>query len=230
MMRISATELARDPALGDEEVVRRVRAGETALYEVLMRRHNRAVYRVVRALLRDEAEVEDVMQQAYLRAFSRLDQFRGEARFSTWMISIALNEARGRLRRRATEATLDDGTDGAVPAPGLAENQPSDPEEQVSARELAALTERAVDRLPTDLRTVFVLRTVEGLDTADAAEALGVSEDVVKTRLHRARNNLREALADAAERSAPEAFPFPATRCNRVVAGVLSVILAGQRS
>ncbi|BDG05277.1 RNA polymerase sigma factor [Anaeromyxobacter oryzae] len=226
MERIAATELALDPRLLDEEVVRRVRAGETALYEVLMRRHNRAVYRAVRAILRDEAEVEDVMQQAYLRAYSRLDQFRGEARFSTWMISIALNEARGRLRRRATEATLDDGTEGDATAPGFSETLPSDPEQQASALELASITERAVDRLPSDLRTVFMLRTIEGLDTADAAEALGVSEDVVKTRLHRARAHLRAALADAVEQSAPVAFPFPARRCNRVVAAVLAAIEA----
>ena len=225
----TATALARYPMLPlpDEEVVRRVRAGDTAAYEVLMRRHNRTVYRAVRAILRDEAEVEDVMQQAYLRAFSRLDQFRGEARFSTWMIAIALNEARARLRRRASEATLDDGTEDVVPVPGLAEAPRTDPEEQASARELVELAEHAVDWLPTDLRTVFVLRTIEGLDTADAAAALGVSEDVVKTRLHRARSSLRAALADAVERRTPEAFPFPATRCDRVVAGVFGA-LAGR--
>jgi RNA polymerase sigma-70 factor, ECF subfamily len=223
MERIAAAELALDPALTDDEVVRRVRAGETRLYEVLMRRHNRTVYRAIRALIRNEAEVEDAMQGAYLNAFARLDQFRGEARFSTWLVSIALNEARARLRRHSTEEALEEAS-AVAPPPGAVEPERAGPEEEVSARELVMLTERAVDRLPPDLRTTFMLRAVEGLDTADAAAALGVSEDVVKTRLHRARAHLRTALAEAAEQRAQEAYAFPATRCDRVVAGVLATI------
>jgi RNA polymerase sigma-70 factor, ECF subfamily len=227
MERIAAAELALDPALTDDEVVRRVRAGETRLYEVLMRRHNRTVYRAIRALIRNEAEVEDAMQGAYLNAFARLDQFRGEARFSTWLVSIALNEARARLRRHSTEEALEEAS-AVAPPPGAVEPERAGPEEQVSARELVVLTERAVDSLPPDLRTTFMLRAVEGLDTADAAAALGVSEDVVKTRLHRARAHLRTALAEAAEQRAADASAFPATRFDRVVAGVLATLSRGR--
>jgi RNA polymerase sigma-70 factor, ECF subfamily len=210
---------AGEAALTDEMVVARVRAGETALYEILMRRHNRTVYRAVRALLRDEDEVEDVMQQAYLSAYAKLDRFSGEARFSTWLVSIALNEARDRLRRRSVRAVAAAAHEVEPQAP------PPTPEDQVNEHELARLLERAVDELPTDYRAVFVLRTIEGMATADAAAALGVSEDVVKTRLHRARAQLRDALAETMDRAAPAAFEFLAPRCDRVVAGVLAHLL-----
>jgi RNA polymerase sigma-70 factor (ECF subfamily) len=204
-----------DRSLPDEEVVRRVRGGEVALYEVLMRRHNRVVYRAIRSLI-GEDEVEDVMQQTYLAAFARLAQFRGESRFSTWLVAVALNEARSRLRKRTLRALADDAgaSPPAAPAP--------DPESEVSMRETMALVERAVERLPAAYRTVFMLRDVEGLSTADAAAALAVSEDVVKTRLHRARALLRGHLAGELERVAPRAFEFDARRCDRVVNAVLA--------
>jgi RNA polymerase sigma-70 factor (ECF subfamily) len=212
-----------ESALPDEVVVARVRAGEPALYEILMRRHNRTVYRAVRALVRDEDEVEDVMQQTYLSAFAKLDQFSGGARFSTWIVSIALNEARDRLRRRGVRAVAAKALDVERPAP------PATPEEQVSEHELATLLERAVDELSSDHRTVFVLRAIEGMGTTEAAAALGVSEDVVKTRLHRARAQLREVLADAIDRTAPAAFEFLAPRCDRVVGGVLARLVPPPR-
>jgi RNA polymerase sigma-70 factor (ECF subfamily) len=225
----AAVALARDPALSDLEVVERVRAGEIALYEILMRRHDRLLYRALRAFLRDEAEIEDVMQQAWVRAYGALAQFRGEARFSTWLVRIALNEARGRLRRQGGVVALapahEDGEPGppAAPAPGA-----EDPEALAIARELLTLTERAVDQLPAPYRAVFVLRVVEGLETAETAAALGVSVEVVKTRLHRAREALRERLAADVERTAPEAFPFHAPRCDRLVAAVLEAIAGGR--
>jgi RNA polymerase sigma-70 factor (ECF subfamily) len=211
-------ELAAGASLPDEEIVARVRAGEVALYELLMRRHNRTVYRAIRSLLRDEDEVEDVMQQAYVSAYAKLDAFRGEARFSTWLVAVALNEARGRLRRRTLRAVQDD---------GVTPSGPPTPESEVAMRELVGSVERAVDRLPGAYRTVFVLREVEGLDTASTAAALDVSEEVVKTRLHRARALLREMLAGELDRATPEAFAFHATRCDRVVAGVLARLARG---
>jgi RNA polymerase sigma-70 factor, ECF subfamily len=220
MVTASALELARDPALPDEEVVRRVRAGETWLYEVLMRRHNPKVYRAVRSILRDEAEAEDAMQQAYLAAYSRLDQFQGASRFSTWLVSVALNEARSRARRADHPLELA-AVDGAAVDPSAGPPAP-DPEHEASMHELVTLTEKAIDRLPPLYRMVFVLREVEGLDTAEAAAALGSTEDVVKTRLRRARALLRDALATDLDRVTPEAFPFPARRCDRVVAAVLA--------
>jgi RNA polymerase sigma-70 factor, ECF subfamily len=211
-----ASARAADVAWTDEEVVARVRAGDTAMYEVLMRRHNRTVYRVVRSILRDADDVEDVMQQAYVSAYAKLDQFRSDARFSTWLVSVALNEARGRLRKRTLRALSD--AANAEPPP----EAPTTPESEVAMREYVALVERAVERLPTPYRAVFVLRSIEGLGTAEAAAALDVSEDVVKTRLHRARLLLRGLLADDFDRAAPLAFEFHAPRCDRVVAGVLA--------
>jgi RNA polymerase sigma-70 factor (ECF subfamily) len=212
----SANARAADVAWTDEEVVARVRAGDTAMYEVLMRRHNRTVYRVVRSIVRDADDVEDVMQQAYVSAYAKLDQFRSDARFSTWLVAVALNEARGRLRKRTLRA-LADAANAEPPA-----ETPATPESEVAMREYVALVERAVERLPTPYRTVFVLRHVEGLGTAEAAAALDVSEDVVKTRLHRARVLLRGLLATDFDRAAPLAFEFHAPRCDRVVAGVLA--------
>jgi RNA polymerase sigma-70 factor (ECF subfamily) len=214
--RTPAVERARDPTLTDEEVVARVRSGDGAMYEVLMRRHNRTVYRAVRSVLRDTDDVEDVMQQAYVSAYARLDQFRGAARFSTWLVAVALNEARSRLRR-GTRRSLADSARLEPPAAA-----PSTPETEVAMREYVALVERAVEQLPDDYRTVFVLRHVEGLGTAETAAALAVSEDVVKTRLHRSRALLRGLLASDFDRAAALAFEFEAPRCDRVVAAVLA--------
>lgn len=216
---VSRIAVPPDPSPTDEEVVERVLAGDLALYELLMRRHNRTVYRAVRSLIRDESEVEDVMQQAYVSAYARLDQFRGESRFSTWLVTVALNEARGRLRKLALRAVAGDA--GHTSPDATSPN----PETEVAMRELVTLVERAIERLPAPYQTVFMLRMVEGLDTAETAAALGVSDDVVKTRLHRARSLLRELLADDTVRAASHAFEFHAPRCDRVVHAVLARIL-----
>jgi RNA polymerase sigma-70 factor (ECF subfamily) len=211
----SASTLARDPALTDEDVVRRVRSGETALYEVLMRRHNPRVYRAVRSVIRDEAEVEDAMQQVYVAAFSKLDQFNGAARFSTWLVSIALNEAYTRVRRGARLRTV----------AALEERSPAradTPESEADMHERVALVEQALDALPDSYRTVIMLRVVQELDTEETAAALGVTADVVKTRLHRARAMLRAAIERDLDGVARSAFPFHAPRCDRVVAAVLA--------
>jgi RNA polymerase sigma-70 factor (ECF subfamily) len=205
----------------DEEIARRVLAGETALFEVLMRRHNQRVYRAIRSVLRDEAEVEDAMQQAYLSAYLHLAEFEGSARLSTWLVRIAVNEALGRLRRDRRRLALADAIEGTAP---MTNPPPETPEDTADRRELTAMLEREVDGLPELYRTVFVLREVEGLTTADAAQALGTSEDVVKTRLHRARGLLHERLAALADARRGEIFAFHAPRCDRVVAAVMDAI------
>jgi RNA polymerase sigma-70 factor (ECF subfamily) len=208
--------------LSDEEVVARVRAGEAALFEILMRRHNRQLYRAARAILRDAAEAEDVMQQAYVNGFLHLGQFSGRARFATWLTRIAVHEALARRRRRASEGQSM--TANAEPAQ-IAAPLP-DPERQAHSEELRRLLEAAVDALPLRYRCVFVLREVEGLATAEVAACLGVSEDVVKTRLHRAKGMLREGLYRAVGAEGPEAFAFHLSRCDRVVAGVFRRLAA----
>ncbi len=214
----------------DEEIALRVREGETALFEVLMRRHNQRVYRAVRSLIRDEAEVEDVMQQAYVLAFTHLSQFEGSSRFSTWLIRIAVNEALQRLRHRGRLVALSGGGDGTreEDMKDLEHNEPG-PERRAFGRELARHLEQTLDELPDIYRTIFMLREVEKLSTAETAEALAVSEDVVKTRLHRAKALVREQMTARLDDQLEEAFVFQAPRCDRVVAAVLERIGAARR-
>ena len=208
----------------DEDVVRLVLAGNTAMFELLMRRYNERVYRAARAILRDDGEAEDVMQQAYVNAFTHLRQFNGDARFSTWLLRIAVNEALARARRRGRYEPYDEG-EAAVDT-GISRGVTPDPERQAFNTELRAILERAIDTLPDGMREVFVLREVEGLSTAETADALAVSEDVVKTRLSRGRAALRRVLFERTGANAPEAFRFERPRCDRVVTAVLARITA----
>ncbi len=222
MHMVSGAMLERWGALSDEQVVAEVVAGHTALFEVLMRRHNERLYRAARAILRDEAEAEDVLQQAYVNAYAHLRQFDGRAKFSTWLTRIAVNEAITRARRRGRYEPLDDDETGGGETAMAARGQ--DPEHQAFAGELGRLLEAAVDALPDGAREVFVLRDIEGLSTTEASECLGVSEDVVKTRLSRARAALRRDLFDRAGLAAPTAFTFQRPRCDRIVAAVMKSI------
>jgi RNA polymerase sigma-70 factor (ECF subfamily) len=217
---------ARNLPISDEEVVRRVRAGETGLFEVVMRRYNQRLYRVARAILRDDAEAEDVTQQAYVNAYRHLDQFAGLAKFSTWLTRIAVHEALARARRRGRfeeQETVDDGngdTMDALKSPG------PDPERQAFAGELRGLLESAIGALPEHYRAVFVMRDVEGMSTAESADCLDITEETAKTRLHRARRLLRDALYERAGIESAAAFSFEAPRCDRVVEAVFEEIEA----
>jgi RNA polymerase sigma-70 factor (ECF subfamily) len=215
--------IAAPEAPSDEVVVRRVIAGERALFEVLMRRHNRRIYRAIRSILRDEAETEDAMQAAYLAAFGALKGFHGDAPFATWLTRIAVNEALSRLRRNAHLVPVEEVPE---PADDGERRAGAGPERRAAARELVEILERAVDRLPATYRTVFMLREVEGLSTADAAASLGISEELAKVRLHRARAALQVELAELLGPEAPRAFEFGSTRCDRVVRAVMARVLA----
>jgi RNA polymerase sigma-70 factor (ECF subfamily) len=216
-------ELVTSSSLTDAEVVRRVLSGEVELFEVLVRRHDGRVYRAVRSILRDEAEAEDAVQASWLHAYQHLREFAGAAAFTTWLLRIAVNEALGRLRRRARVVPVADSEDdeGAI-----MDGRTDDPEDRAAAREAVRLLERAVDGLPPPYRSVFVLREVEQLSTRDTAEALSLGEEAVKVRLHRARAMLRRILGEQVGRAAPEAFPFLAPRCNRMVERVMEAIAA----
>jgi RNA polymerase sigma-70 factor (ECF subfamily) len=210
----------------DEAIVQQVLDGNTGLFELLMRRYNERLYRAARAIVRDEQEAEDIMQQAYVNAFTHLRQFTGAARFSTWLTQIAINESLARVRRRGRYEAFDDERPivEIFPFRNPAEN----PERQAFTGELRHLLEWAIDALPDGMREVFVLRDVEGLSTSEVAQSLGVSEDVVKTRLSRGRAALRRALLERTGATAPEAFRFYRPRCDRIVHQVLARI-AGQR-
>ena len=217
-MDVTVTAIAAQP-LTDGELVARIVDGDAALFEILMRRHNQRIYRAVRAVLRADDDVEDVMQQAYLNAYTHLRQFAGGAQFSTWLTRIAVNEA---LSRRRRNALFVQGEDEMI----LADETTPDPEQQASAAELREVMEREVAALPDAFRTVVVLRDVEGASTSETASILGISEDLVKTRLHRARALLRDRLYRRAGVTLQSIFPFGNARCDRVVAAVMARITA----
>ncbi len=221
---MEATEIlerARLEGWTDEEVVDRVRGGETALYEIIMRRYNQRLYRVARAILRDDSEAEDVMQDAYVRAYEHLDQFAHRAPFSTWLTRIAIHEALARVRQRNRTQQMNDGEHEGEFVMNLAE--PSlDPEQKASKAELGHLLEEALLALPEHLRTVIMLRDVEELSTSETAEALEITEENVKIRLHRGRALVRGWLFRRVGARAKDAFPFMGLRCDGVVQKVLA--------
>ena len=227
MDTLASDGAAPTAALPDEEIVRRVRAGDSAVFEILMRRHNQRVYRVVRAVVKDEADVEDVMQQAYINAFTHLHQFEDRSQFSTWLIRIALHEAFGRRRKmqRAETTTArnrSDVDDDRGEFMDTLTSPEADPERQAYAQELHRVLEAAVDTLPEAYRTVFMLRDIEGLSTSETGQGLGLGDEAVKTRLHRARVMIRRAVTVRIGEVAAGAFQFHAPRCDRVVSAVLA--------
>lgn len=200
----------------DLEVIRRVLAGEAALYELVMRRYNRFLFRLARSLMRDDDEARDVVQESYLRAYRKLDQFRGPDGFKSWLAQIVLNEARARLRK---PLLIDDDEDALLDAPAL---QSDEPEFDAMSSQARRIIESAIDGLPDDFRLVFMLRGVEQLSIAESAELLGIKEATVKTRFHRARSLLQHALTRRLDDLAPSSFDFDGRRCDAIVATVLA--------
>ena len=209
----------------DEQLVVRARAHDRAAFELLMRRHNQRIYRVVRSILRGADEIEDVIQQAYLQAFTHLDQFGGNARWSTWVCRIAINEALARIRQRGRFVSIDAASEEAMA--DFSKGPNSDPERAAAGREFGHLVERAIDELPDIYRSVLILREVEGMTTEETAGVLDVEVDVVKTRLHRARAALRASLENRVGEQMQNAFTFGNERCDRVVAAVLARLNIG---
>ena len=212
----------------DEEIIRRVLAGETAAFEIVMRRYNQRLYRAATAILRNQAEAEDVIQDAYVRAYQHLDQFEGKAQFSTWLTRIAVHEALARRKRQGRFEQLET-TDTSERGEGmtLATNKP-DPEQQTSAAETRDILERTILSLPEQYRLVLMLRDIEQMSTAETAAALELSEDNVKVRLHRARGLVRKDLYARIGSDAPRAFGFMGARCDRVIKNVLERIGNGE--
>ena len=213
----------------DAQLVRRIVAGDLAAFELLMRRHNRRLYRLARATLRNDAEAEDALQDAYLKAFKALAQFRGDATLATWLSHLVLNECLARMRREARRQNVMpispdclDEEQMAFDMDPMHAHDDNVPEQQVSRAEIRALLERKLDTLPVGFRTVFVLRTVEEMSIEETAQVLGIPEATVRSRHFRARNLLREALAEEVERLGPELFEFGGGCCDRIVAAVLA--------
>jgi len=210
--------------LTDEEVVRRIQGGEVELFELLMRRHNQRLYRTVRALVQEADAAEDALQRAYVEAWRALARFEGRSSVSTWMTRIAMRSA-GEVTRRERRA-IEIAEDSSSRSAGGREAEPADA--PASRRELAAVLERAIDALPEAQRIVAVLRLVDGLTTAEVAEALDLTEEAVKVRLHRARERLKEQLILVAEREGVLArtWAFDGERCDAIVRHVTQAIRA----
>jgi RNA polymerase sigma-70 factor (ECF subfamily) len=213
--------------LTDEQIVGQVLAGRHELYELVVRRYNRRLYRSIRSIVRSESEVEEVMQQAYVQAYEHLAQFEGRATFGAWITRIAVYAAFAHVRRSKREPAT--GTD----ADELSSEEPEsfamstqsprgNPEAAASNQELRVALEESVDALPGHYRTVFVLRALEEMSVAETAEALGIQEETVKTRFFRARTLLRKSLLERADATASQAFGFHLSRCDRIVAAVFA--------
>jgi len=189
---------ADDADHGEQSLVERARTGDMNACETLMRRYNQRLYRVIRSVLKTGSDVEDTMQDTYLAALRNLDQFEGRAQFGSWLLKIATNAALARLRQRMRVVQLDDLPDlgDLDPLLDLTADAARTPEQEVSSSETMAIVEAAVDRLPHDYRQVVMLRTIEGLDTTETAAVLGVGEDAVRQRLHRARAMLQADIDD----------------------------------
>jgi RNA polymerase sigma-70 factor, ECF subfamily len=202
--------------LADEELIPRIIAGETALFELIVRRYNQRLFRVTRAILRNDDAAEDAMQEAYMHAFANLGQFAGEAKFSTWLTKIAVYEALGRLRR---SKAYDELTENVM-------NTAENPERAAYGKQLESVMESAVDTLPPLYRTVFVMREVEEMTVSETANCLGVTDETVRTRLHRARALLRRRLERLLGTASKQAFAYMGDRCDRMTASVMARIVA----
>lgn len=215
-------------ALGEAELLRRARLGDGEAFAAIMRACNQPLFRIVRSVLRDESEAEDALQDTYLRAFRALEEFRGESSLLTWLTRIALNEARGRLRRRRPTVELA-AVDTAEQEGGQILMFPiasADPERDASRAEARRLLEHAVDDLPEAFRLVFILREIEERSVEETAALLAIRPETVKTRLHRARRLLRRALDEKLSSAVTEAFPFLGLRCERLTRAVLAQLSA----
>jgi RNA polymerase sigma-70 factor, ECF subfamily len=217
----TTTESAVAPQ--DETVlVARLKAGDAQALEAVMRRYNRRLYRLAWSVLRNPAEAEDVVQEAYVRAFTRIDGFVGPQGFGAWLAKIALNEARGRLRQAGRVAEMSEQATEAAMVFLSGGNTPPTPERLAAAGELRVTLEAAIAALPDEFRSVFVLRAVEELSVAETAALLGIPPATVKTRLHRAKAQLQQRLRRQSQQLLPELLPFANARCDRIVARVLA--------
>ena len=213
--------------LSDTKIARRIAAGDREALELLMRRYNQTLFRTARSILRDDAEAEDAVQEAYILAYRAIGAFRGEAKLSTWLIRIVANEAIARSRKRSRRAEIIELSGAQEPDADLSEEimdeaAPEQPEHAASRAQTRRLLEAKIDALPEVFRTVFVLRALEDLTVEETAASLGIPVATVRTRYFRAKGLLREALAREVDFAFGDAFAFAGARCDRIVAGVLA--------
>ena len=223
------------PPRGEDDLVALARAGRESAIRKIVQRYNRRLYRVARAVLRDDAEAEDAVQETYVKAFANLDSFRGDAALATWLTRIALNEALGRRRRHKTRADFNASLTGDDPTGASVIMFPSslsasNPEMDVARQQIRSLLEKAVDELPESFRVVFVLRDIEDMSIEETARQLSIRPQTVKTRLHRARARIRELLRQQFSSAYSDLFPFDGARCVRMADKVILRLRAASRT
>lgn len=225
---MTSNDIARPALVADDEgsIVRRIAAGDRSAFELLMRRHNQRLYRLARAVLRDETEAQDALQEAYLAAYRSIGQFRGDAALSTWLSRLVLNECLGRLRRSTRRENVipmtGAKTDPELEMSNVAAPDLDQPDRKVGRAQMRTLIERKLDELPESFRVIFVLRSVQELSVEDIAQSLGLPEATVRTRHFRARSLLREALAQEIDLAERDLFEFGGSQCDGVVAKVMT--------
>ncbi|HSW07296.1 RNA polymerase sigma factor [Aquabacterium sp.] len=203
----------------DMAIAHRVAAGDRAAFDLLMRRNNRRLYRLARATMRNDAEAEEALQEAYLAAYRGIAHFRGESSLATWLSRMVLNECMGRLRKSARRQNIIPmGTSDEME--DIHADEHDDPEKALLRGEILALIERKLDALPRDFRLVFILRSVEELSIDETADVLGIEQATVRSRHFRARSLLRESLAREIDVAARDLFDFGGEHCDRIVAAV----------
>ncbi|WP_407184809.1 RNA polymerase sigma factor [Bradyrhizobium centrosematis] len=210
--------------ISEAELIDRARRRDAAALREIMQANNRRLYRLARGILRNDSESEDVVQEAYIRAFTHLDGFLGEAGLSTWLSRIAINEALGRLRSRKPQVELESLPEATLEAQIIQfplSSAATDPEKSMAQREIQRVVEHAVDELPDAFRMVFIARVMEGMSMEETAELLAIKPETVKTRLHRARTLLRENVEKKIGPVVMDAFPFAGQRCERLTEAVL---------
>ncbi|MBA2412047.1 MAG: RNA polymerase sigma factor [Burkholderiaceae bacterium] len=213
-------------SLEDVELVRRAERGDRSAFEALMRRYNASLFRVARSILKNESDCEDALQEAYLAAYRHLGQFKGEARLSTWLTRIVINQALGQLRARKRDSvvvSIDDHPSVHGSAEPDRENPSGEsPEGCLMRGQMRQLLERKIDELPLVFRTVFVMRELQEMTVDQTSECLSIPPATVRTRFFRARSMLRESLAGEFDRATGDVFSFGGANCDRIVAGVLA--------
>ena len=224
MNSVSSTPVCKD--LSDAEIARRIAAGDMDVLRMMMQRYNRTLYRTARSILKDDAEAEDAVQESYLLAYRAMGGFRGDAKLSTWLVRIVVNETLGRMRKRTRRAEViqmngETEQNSEAAQANLGEASTEQPENSALRAETRRLIEAKIDLLPDGFRAVFVLRALEEMTVEEVAVCLGIPQATVRTRYFRAKGLLREALAREIDFSLEDAFAFAGARCDRIVAGVL---------
>ena len=215
----------RDYKLSDSDVVTRVLSGEKELYEILLRRNNQTLYRVIRSYLKEQEDIEDIMQNTYLKAYEKLYQFKHTAKFSTWLIRIGINEALARLKVKGKYFILHKSIDNSINDKILEipDSSQINPEKNIINQEAKQMLENAIDKLEVKYKSVYILREIEGMSIAEVSNCLKLSNSNVKVRLHRAKAKIKENLYESTSKK--ELFEFGLSKCDNLVEKVMKAII-----